>query len=90
MELSRRGLAALMLGGAAAFSLAGRADAESDPLPSWNAGPAKDAIVRFVRATTDAASPNFVPVAKGTGAHSTISSVRAPTPARPHKRGRVR
>jgi hypothetical protein len=53
-----------MFGGAAAFSLAGRADAESDPLPSWNAGPAKDAIVRFVRATTDAASPNFAPVAE--------------------------
>ena len=52
-----------MLGGAAALSLAGRADAESDPLPSWNAGPAKDAIVKFVHATTDAASPNFVPLA---------------------------
>jgi hypothetical protein len=64
MELSRRDFAALMLGGAAAFSLAGRADAESDPLPSWNAGPAKHAIVRFVHATTDAASPNFVPVAE--------------------------
>jgi hypothetical protein len=53
-----------MLGGAAALSLAGRADAESDPLPSWNAGPAKDAIVAFVHATTDAASPDFVPLAE--------------------------
>jgi phosphoserine phosphatase len=64
MELGRREFTALMLGGAAALSLAGRADAESDPLPSWNAGPAKDAIVAFVRATTDAASPNFVPLAE--------------------------
>ena len=64
MELRRREFAALMLGGAAALSLAERADAESDPLPSWNAGPAKDAIVRFVHATTDAASPSFVPVAE--------------------------
>ena len=39
------------------------ANAESDPLPSWNAGPAKDAIVKFIHATTDAASPNFVPLA---------------------------
>src|SRR5277367_6411139 len=63
MELRRREFAALMLGGAATISLAGRADAESDPLPSWNAGPAKDAIVKFVHATTDAASPSFVPLA---------------------------
>jgi len=32
-----------------------------DPLPSWNEGPAKKAIVNFVRATTDKASPKFVP-----------------------------
>jgi hypothetical protein len=53
-----------LLGRAAVLSLAGRADAESDPLPSWNAGPAKNAIVKFVHATTDAASYNFVPVAE--------------------------
>src|SRR5258707_8704357 len=63
MELRRRDFAALMLGGAAALSLAGRADAESDPLPSWNAGPAKDAIVKFVHATTDGTSPDFVALA---------------------------
>ena len=28
---------------------------------SWNDGPAKQAIVDFVRATTDKASPHFVP-----------------------------
>jgi phosphoglycolate phosphatase-like HAD superfamily hydrolase len=32
-----------------------------DPLPSWNEGPAKQAIVKFVRVTTDKASPKFVP-----------------------------
>ncbi len=32
-----------------------------DPLPSWNEEPAKQAIVDFVKATTDAASPMFVP-----------------------------
>jgi phosphoglycolate phosphatase-like HAD superfamily hydrolase len=32
-----------------------------DPLPSWNDGPAKQAIVEFVRTTTDKASPKFVP-----------------------------
>lgn len=31
------------------------------PLPSWNDGAAKQAILEFVRATTDQASPNHVP-----------------------------
>jgi len=33
----------------------------TDPLPSWNDGPAKKAIVEFVRVTTDKASPKYVP-----------------------------
>jgi phosphoglycolate phosphatase-like HAD superfamily hydrolase len=33
----------------------------SAPLPSWNDGPAKHAIIDFVHATTDQASPKFVP-----------------------------
>lgn len=33
----------------------------SDPLPSWNEGPAKQAIVEFIQKTTDKASPEFVP-----------------------------
>jgi len=32
-----------------------------DPLPSWNAGPAKQAILNFVKVTTGPASPDFVP-----------------------------
>ncbi|MCW5803939.1 MAG: haloacid dehalogenase-like hydrolase [Deltaproteobacteria bacterium] len=34
--------------------------ARPDPLPSWNDGAAKQAIIDFVRATTDPASPRFV------------------------------
>ena len=60
MELDRRQLAALMLGAAASLSVAGKAGAETDPLPSWNEGPAKDAILAFVRATTDPSSQEFV------------------------------
>jgi phosphoglycolate phosphatase-like HAD superfamily hydrolase len=38
-----------------------RAAAEtSDPLPSWNDGAAKQAILNFVKITTDSSSPNFV------------------------------
>lgn len=33
----------------------------ADPLPSWNDGAAKKAILEFVRATTDKASPKWVP-----------------------------
>ncbi|MDD5200918.1 MAG: HAD family hydrolase [Terrimicrobiaceae bacterium] len=36
----------------------------AEPLPSWNGGPAKQAIVDFVRVATDAASPQFVPPAE--------------------------
>ena len=31
-----------------------------DPLPSWNDGPAKQAILEFVKATTTQGSPQFV------------------------------
>ena len=34
--------------------------ASGDPLPSWNEGAAKASIVSFVRAATDAASPDYV------------------------------
>jgi phosphoglycolate phosphatase-like HAD superfamily hydrolase len=37
------------------------ANAQTDPLSSWNDGPAKQAILAFVRATTDQASPKFAP-----------------------------
>ena len=36
----------------------------SDPLPSWNEGPNKQAIVEFVNRTTDPANPDFVPAAQ--------------------------
>jgi hypothetical protein len=32
----------------------------ADPLPSWNDGAAKQAIIAFVRDTTDSSSPKFV------------------------------
>ena len=36
--------------------------ASGDPLPSWNEGSAKQAILNFVRDTTDRVSPKFVPL----------------------------
>jgi phosphoglycolate phosphatase-like HAD superfamily hydrolase len=44
--------------------VAGPSLAQTDPLPSWNEGPSKKAIVEFVKATTDQSSPKFVPPAE--------------------------
>jgi len=55
-----RGLLAL----AATFGLlvsSASAFAQTDPLPSWNDGATKQAIVEFVKTTTDQSSPSFVP-----------------------------
>jgi phosphoglycolate phosphatase-like HAD superfamily hydrolase len=49
----------------ALLALCAQARAQTDPLPSWNEGAAKQAIVRFVRDTTTQGSPQFVdPVAR--------------------------
>ena len=40
-----------------------QAAAQTDPLPSWNEGPAKKAIIDFVQTTTTQGSPKFVPSA---------------------------
>src|SRR5262245_13242741 len=35
-----------------------------DPLPSWNVGPAKSAILEFVKKVTNSGGADFVPVAE--------------------------
>jgi phosphoglycolate phosphatase-like HAD superfamily hydrolase len=40
------------------------AQAQTDPLPSWNDGPAKQSIIAFVKDTTTQGSPQFVPPAE--------------------------
>lgn len=46
-----------------AITLSSNANAQ-DPLPSWNDGPAKQAILEFVKSTTSEGSPKFVPPAE--------------------------
>src|SRR5262249_30612071 len=62
-RLSRRvaiwGLGAIA--GACALLSASFAFAQTDPLPSWNDGTAKKAIIEFVAATTDSTKPTFIP-----------------------------
>jgi len=62
MTLIRRlSTAARILALGVLFTLGTGLRAQADPLPSWNEGPAKQAILSFVQATTDPASPTFVP-----------------------------
>ena len=61
-NVSRR---AFVSAGAAALLLRGdlataTGQVQSDPLPSWNSGPAKDMVVAFVRDTTDKSSAKYV------------------------------
>jgi phosphoglycolate phosphatase-like HAD superfamily hydrolase len=62
MEITRRDL----FKGSAALAIIGAvgrvSSASDDPLASWNDGPAKKAIVDFVRATVNQSSSTFVPV----------------------------
>ena len=46
------------------FMVAGCATSKPDPLPSWNKGPAKQAIVSFVQKVTKEGSKDFVPPAQ--------------------------
>lgn len=58
-EINRR---TLLKGSAGILGYASRVSAQSqDPLPSWNEGAPKKAIVDFVQTTTDPSSKNFVP-----------------------------
>jgi len=63
--LSRRSLLAVASALAAATgalnSTAAKAGERDAPLPSWRAGPAKQAILEFVRASTERSSKDFVP-----------------------------
>jgi phosphoserine phosphatase len=45
---------------AAIFVVSAAAAAEADPLPSWNDGPTKQAIVGFVKKVTEEGSPDYV------------------------------
>jgi phosphoglycolate phosphatase-like HAD superfamily hydrolase len=65
-EISRRTLiaaltAAPVLPRFLAASAYAQSTASGNPLPSWNDGASKNAILKFVAATTDSSSPDFVP-----------------------------
>jgi phosphoglycolate phosphatase-like HAD superfamily hydrolase len=57
-DLARR---TVLAAGALSLIVGGAAQAQTDPLASWNDGATKKAIVDFVQATTTQGSPSFVP-----------------------------
>ena len=62
MRIHRHIFLAAVLAFAAGVAFGTRALAETDPLPSWNDGPTKEAIVGFVQKVTDRSGPSFVPL----------------------------
>jgi len=60
MKSRRFTLAVAVLGLTVVFASTSRAFAQSDPLPSWNDTPAKQAIIAFVGRITNAGGPDFV------------------------------
>jgi phosphoserine phosphatase len=64
MRSHQRVALAFVLAWALGLAFMTRALAGTDPLPSWNDGSARQAILEFVRKTTDPSSPTFVPPAE--------------------------
>src|SRR5271169_4920666 len=61
MKITRRDLIKASAATTALGVFGGVSAAAEDPLPSWNEGASKKAILDFVHATTDKSSPKFVP-----------------------------
>jgi len=64
MRSQLRFFVAFALAFAASLAFGTQVLAQTDPLPSWNDGSAKQAIIEFVQTTTDQSSPKFVPPAE--------------------------
>jgi phosphoglycolate phosphatase-like HAD superfamily hydrolase len=59
----------------------GYADTQQDPLPSWNEGPAKSAIMDFVQRVTSEESPDYVPLAERIAVFDNDGSLWSEQPA---------
>src|SRR5690349_18157068 len=62
MEITRRDLFRASAAFVVAGAISGISQAADDPLPTWNDGPSKKAVLDFVHATVNRSSPTFVPV----------------------------
>src|SRR5277367_159825 len=60
MKITRRDLIKTSAAAAVLGAVGGVSAAEENPLPSWNKGPARDAILSFVKETTEKSSSKYV------------------------------
>src|SRR5271167_4931166 len=60
MKITRRDLIKTSAAAAVLGAVGGVSVAEENPVPSWNKGPARDAILTFVKQTTEKSSPKYV------------------------------
>src|SRR5277367_6212345 len=60
MEITRRDLIKVSAATAVLAAFSHTSEAFDDPLPSWNDGPAKQAILTFVKDTTEKSSSKYV------------------------------
>ena len=60
MRITRRDLIKTSAAAAVLGAVGGVSGAEENPLPSWNKGPARDAILSFVKETTEKSSSKYV------------------------------
>jgi phosphoglycolate phosphatase-like HAD superfamily hydrolase len=60
MKITRRDLIKTSAAAALLGAVGGSSMAEESPLPSWNKGPARDAILTFAKVTTEKSSPKYV------------------------------
>ncbi len=60
MKITRRDLIKTSAAAAVLGAVGGVSMAEENPLPSWNKGPARDAILSFVKQTTEKSSAKYV------------------------------
>ena len=80
MQLIRMSVSAKILALATLFLVGAQAVAQTDPLPSWNDGAAKKAIVDFVKDTTTQGSPKFVPPAERVATFDQMARCGSSTP----------
>ncbi len=60
MRITRRDLIKTSAAAAVLGAVGGVSGAEENPLPSWNKGPVRDAILSFVKETTEKSSSKYV------------------------------
>jgi hypothetical protein len=57
------------------------ANAQTDPLPSWNDGATKKAIIEFVQKTTTQGNPDFVPEPERIASDDQVRQAKHGSPA---------